>query len=190
MRAGYLTGALSGLMWLLWIAKQIHVIGICLLSQSADEKHNHEKKPTHLCAPRKFPPKMCLPCFIIMQSCYCDYRINKTFLCSRCLICVLHSGHFISTYYARKGFLAFFIVITHKSTGSENLITWCVCARTDCFCLCPDAFTELCGGTKGFKVVETFTGPRITGEATLQKWNTAHYWERQIYSRNARYGGH
>ena len=25
--------------------------------------------------------------------------------------------------------LGFFIVITHKSTGSENLITWCVCAR-------------------------------------------------------------
>ena len=63
--------------------------------------------------------------------------------------------------------LGFFIVITHKSTGSENLITWCVCARTDCFCLCPDAFTELCGGTKGFKVVETFTGPRITGESSL-----------------------
>ena len=28
-------------------------------------------------------PKLCLPCFIIMQSCYYDYRINKTFVCSR-----------------------------------------------------------------------------------------------------------
>ena len=29
----------------------------CPLSQSADEKHNPEKKPTYLCAPRKFPSK-------------------------------------------------------------------------------------------------------------------------------------
>ena len=39
------------------------------------------------CAPRPFP-QVCLPCLIIIQSCYCDYRINKTFVCSRPLICV------------------------------------------------------------------------------------------------------
>ena len=32
--------------------------------------------------------------------------------------------HVISTYYARKGSLAFFILITHKSSRSESLITW------------------------------------------------------------------
>ena len=53
-------------------------------------------------------PQMCLPCLVIVQSCYCDYRINKTFLRPRCLICILDSGHFISTYYARKGFWAFY----------------------------------------------------------------------------------
>ena len=53
-------------------------------------------------------PKMCLPCLIIMQSSCCHYRINRTFICSCCLICMLNSGHLISTHYARKGFLAFF----------------------------------------------------------------------------------
>ena len=31
-----------------------HVIRACVLSQSAPEKHNQEKKPTYLCAPREF----------------------------------------------------------------------------------------------------------------------------------------
>ena len=53
------------------------------------------------------PQKMCLPCLIIVQSCYFHYRINKPFACSRCLICVSCSVHVISTYYARKGSWAF-----------------------------------------------------------------------------------
>ena len=32
----------------------VHVIGVRLLSQSASQKHNQEKKPTNLCATRKF----------------------------------------------------------------------------------------------------------------------------------------
>ena len=36
------------------------------------------------------------------DACYCDYRINKPFTCSRCLICVSCSVHVISTYYVRK----------------------------------------------------------------------------------------
>ena len=32
-------------------------------------------------------PKMYLPSLIIIQSCYFDYRINKSFACSRCMIC-------------------------------------------------------------------------------------------------------
>ena len=48
-------------------------------------------------------PKMCLPCLIIIQSCYSDYRMNNLFACSRCVICVSCSVHMISTYYVRKG---------------------------------------------------------------------------------------
>ena len=32
--------------------------------------------------------KMFRPCLIIVQSCYFDYRINKSFAYSRCMICV------------------------------------------------------------------------------------------------------
>ena len=48
--------------------------------------------------------KMCPPRLIIIQSCYFDYRIDKPFTCSRCVICVSCSVHLISTYYVRKGF--------------------------------------------------------------------------------------
>ena len=73
-----------------------------------------------------FSKKMCLPCLLIEQSYYFDYRINKPFVCSRCVICVSCSVRVISTYYARKGF---FILITHKSTRLENPITWYVSSR-------------------------------------------------------------
>ena len=111
------------------------MIGVCPLSQSADEKHNPEgKKSPHTFAHlANFPQKCVCHFFIMMQSPYCVYRINKTFACSRCLICILDSGHLVSVYYARKGFLAFFlIVITHKSTRSENPTTWLCFGLCDC----------------------------------------------------------
>ena len=79
-----------------------HVIAIYPLSQPASEKHNQEKIPTNLCTPGEFPPKKCLPCLIIIQSCYFDYRTNKPFTCSGCVICILCSVHLISTYYVHK----------------------------------------------------------------------------------------
>ena len=79
-----------------------HVIGVCLPSQSASKKHN-QKAHTPLRTSPWISPKMCLPCLIIIQSCYFDYRINKPFTCSRCVICVSCSVHLISTYYVRKG---------------------------------------------------------------------------------------
>ena len=66
-------------------------------------------------------PKTCLPCLIIIQSCYFDYRINKLFACSRCVICVLYSV--LDVLRAQRS-MGFFILITHKSTRSENPITW------------------------------------------------------------------
>ena len=59
-----------------------HVIGVCLSSQSASEKHNQGKKPTYLCAPRKFLKNICRQCLIITQCCYFDCRINKPLTCS------------------------------------------------------------------------------------------------------------
>ena len=44
-------------------------------------------------------PKMCLPCLIIIQSCYFDCRINEPCICFCCVICVSCSVHIISTYY-------------------------------------------------------------------------------------------
>ena len=60
----------------------------------------------------------------IVQSCYCDYRINKMSVCSRCLICILDSGSLYLHVPRTQRILGFFIVITHKSTGSENPIIW------------------------------------------------------------------
>ena len=51
-------------LWKKGNARLSHVIEVFLLSQSASEKNNQEKKPTNLCA----SPKMCLPCLIIKWS--------------------------------------------------------------------------------------------------------------------------
>ena len=105
------------------VARRIHVIGVYLLSQSAPEKQSQEnKEPTNLCALCEFLKKMRLPCLIIIQSCYFHNGINKSFACSRCVMCISCSVHLISTYYVRKGSWAFFILITHKSMRFENPI--------------------------------------------------------------------
>ena len=69
---------------------------------------------------------------VIIKSCYFDYRINKPFTYSRCVICVSCSVHVIPTYYVRKGSWAF-ILITHKSTRSEDPITSCKNHTKECF---------------------------------------------------------
>ena len=70
-------------------------------------------------------------------------RISRPFTYSHCVICFLCPVHLISTYYMCKGSQAFFILITHQSTRSEDLITWyiivCVivnCKMTPCYFLC------------------------------------------------------
>ena len=80
-----------------------------------------EIKPTNLCAPREFLKK-CLSCLIIVQSCYFDYRINKHFRCSRCVI--FRALFTWSQRTTRAKDHRLFILITHKSTRSENPITW------------------------------------------------------------------
>ena len=58
-----------------------HVIGVCLLRKAQPRKKAH--------IPLRFSwiSQTCPPCLIITQSCYYDYRINKPFACSRCVIC-------------------------------------------------------------------------------------------------------
>ena len=104
-----------------------HVIGVYLLSQSASRKHNHKNKAHKPLRTSYLSPKMCLPCLIIIKSCYFDIRMDKPFPCSRCVICVSGSVLLISTFYVRKGSWAFFL-ITHKSTRSENPMPWLMVA--------------------------------------------------------------
>ena len=55
-----------------------------------------KKRNTNLCAPPDFLKEMCLPCSIIIQSCYFDYGINMFLLHG---LCFMGSVHMISTYY-------------------------------------------------------------------------------------------
>ena len=70
-------------------------------------KAQQKKKPTNLCASREFLKQSIGHVGWIIQSCYSDYKINRPFACSRCLISVSCSVHVISRYYVRKGSWAF-----------------------------------------------------------------------------------
>ena len=84
-----------------------HVTRVCLPGQSAPEKHNEGNKSPQTFAHLVNFSKVCLPCFLIIQSCYLDCRINKSFACSRCVICISCSVHLISTFYVREGLWVF-----------------------------------------------------------------------------------
>ena len=63
---------------------------------------------------------MCRPCSIVLKSCYFDYRINKPFTCSCCLVSV--SCAVYTTFQALHGqrIMGFLTKTTHKYTRSEN----------------------------------------------------------------------
>ena len=87
-------------------------------SQFACWANQHPKSTTKKKSPQTFAhlvnfSQMCLPCLIITQSCYFDYRINKP----------LFTWSRRST---RKKDHGLFILITHKSTRSDNPIACCV----------------------------------------------------------------
>ena len=68
---------------------------------------------------------MCLPCLIIIKSCQFDYRINKPSAHSRCVVCVSCIVQWSwGTTCAKDHRLFLTLKITHKSTKSENPITW------------------------------------------------------------------
>ena len=69
--------------------------------------------------------KIVLPCSIIIQSCSFDYRINKPFICSHCVICVSCSVHLISTFYVCKGSWAFISNYSQiNKVGKPDLAWW------------------------------------------------------------------
>ena len=88
---------------------------------STRQKHNKKKEPTNLCAPPEFLKQMCLPCLIVIKSCYFHYRINKPFACSRCYLRSVLGSRDLDVLRAQR-IIGFFILITHKSTRSENAI--------------------------------------------------------------------
>ena len=96
------------------------------------ERTIKEEKPTYLGAPFQFLKKSdCHPCFMIIKSILLHFvssRINKPFTCSCCLISISCSAHTMWTYYTvcAKDH-RFFIIITRKSTRSEDPTTWWFC---------------------------------------------------------------
>ena len=92
---------------------------VCLPSQISIRNAQSRKKPTNLCAPRVFLQKKSAM-LIIIQSCYCDYRISKPFTCSRCVICCSRD---LDVQRAQR-IMGFYILVTHKSTRSDNAIMW------------------------------------------------------------------
>ena len=69
--------------------RSIQYLKTCASLLANRHPNNQEKNPTNF----EFPnTEMCPPCLMIMQSCYCDYRINKTFASSRCAILFTRSS--------------------------------------------------------------------------------------------------
>ena len=73
---------------------------VSLWLEFARPANQHPKRTIKKKGPQTFAHlvgflKKCLPCLIITQSCYFDYRINKPFACFRCVICISCSVHVI-----------------------------------------------------------------------------------------------
>ena len=74
-------------LWINWrISHPLHVTWseiACPANQHPKSTIKKERKPTNLCTTR-ISQKKRLPCLIMIQSRYLDYRINKMFACSLC----------------------------------------------------------------------------------------------------------
>ena len=99
----------------------IHTIGVRLLSQSAFDKSTIKRKKAHILLHTPcFSQKICLPCLIIIQSCYFDYRINKPFACSRCdHDHVMFDNHTISFFFTIES-----TILSHAWSAFRLLFTW------------------------------------------------------------------
>ena len=92
-----------------------HVTEVCLPSQSTAKMHNHQEKKS---TPREF--------FKIVSSMF-DNHIILPFQTFHMFLlrdlCFMHCSLDFDVLRAQR-IMGFFILITHKSTKSENLITW------------------------------------------------------------------
>ena len=85
------------------------MIGVCLRSQSASW----------------ISPKLCLTCLIIIQSCYCDYRIKQTFRIFSLRRVRFSFGSLDHDALRAQRIIGFFIVLpTNQQGWLENPITW------------------------------------------------------------------
>ena len=135
----------------LWfmVSRHLHVfrrsiddsVKICLAFVPRDRSLHAQPISTQKVQSRKSPQtsarlvtfsNSCLPCLIIIRCCYFDYRINKPFTCSCCVICVSCSVHVISTFYERKGSLAFFYRNYPQINKSDHVVVHTPCARASC----------------------------------------------------------
>ena len=120
------------------------MIRVYLPSQAAGKTHNQEIKPTNLSAPSEF---LCLSCFIIIQSCYFNYRRKKRshltfatwsafralFTRSRCTTCAKDHGLFMllpTNQWGRKTQSHVFLK-THRKCNA-----YCVSRGTDTYPTC------------------------------------------------------
>ena len=132
------------------VRKQNHVVlPYCLLlamwpefacSAKQHPKSTIKKKSPHTFAHLvNFSKEMCLPSLIIIKSSYISYRINKPLACSRKEFGITWSGRTTRA----KDHRLFLIIITHKSTRSENPITWSEAANHDAFSIFLDFLSAL-----------------------------------------------
>ena len=108
-------------------APVLDVSTVCLLSQTAPKKHSQGKKSPHTFAISWISPKMYLPSLIIIQSWLLNIQTVHIRSLSdlRFVFCSLDLDVLCT-----QRIIGFFILITHKSTGLENLITWLACLYT------------------------------------------------------------
>ena len=100
-----------------------HVIGVCPPSQSESQNwaQPRNKRP-HAFAHLVIATKMCLSWLIIIQSCSFDCRINKPFDTLTVWSAFLALFNYLDILRVQR-IMGFYILITHKSTRSENPIT-------------------------------------------------------------------
>ena len=108
---GSLRSSSAALLCCLNLLSSLHTIiseFVCPANQHP--KYTIKKEKAHKPLRTSCISPKCLPCLIIIQSCYFD-RINKPFACSRYVICVSCSVHVTSTYYMYvcKGSCFFYI---------------------------------------------------------------------------------
>ena len=102
-----------------WLGS-FHVIGVCLLNQSASEKQIKKKSPQTFAHFENFW-NMHRSCLIIRKSCYFDYSMNRPFTRSRCVICVSRAAHVIFNVLRAQRIMDFFLSQLPTNQRDQNI---------------------------------------------------------------------